>query len=353
LLKGEDGDVELRMPEGKIAGKVISKRPEVEKICKTEAAQAIPIWRESEVEKVKAKHQYLPFLDHLLNFFSKICEEEEAQAIRVRGDLGVEEAVVMPAVTSGRRSKFFSKDEEMELRHILSDKEMEMSSAGERSNDEQDSSDISYWDKEYKELKQKLDSIAAVDSIPAEDYLEFWEEKEQFDSVGDYLVPKSLAPILKSLVDKNVDVSVTISPRVKMFLFVILCRTIDSMCETRVLDIKEGRLISWWRYLKALQSKGFQIKFALDHLERVVRAYLGLQLTERVQKSLFNIEEEFRKKSEEVKKLGKELEDLTVIQNNISDEPWRKSGLIAECLKEATELKWRKAGEGLQLNMSG
>ena len=109
------------MPKGKFSGKVISERLEIKKICKTEAAQAIPIWSEPEVEKVEVK-DHLPFLDHLLNFVIEICQKEEAQAIRVRGDVDVQEAEVMSAITSGHRSKLFSEGEQMELKHILLDK---------------------------------------------------------------------------------------------------------------------------------------------------------------------------------------------------------------------------------------
>lgn len=289
-LKGEYGDVDLKTPEGKIAGKVISKWQEVNKICKTVE------------EKVEVKH--LPL------------------------------------------SWPFTEEERKELEHILLTKEVETSSAGKILFDEQDSLDISiYWDKEYKELLQKLDSSQA------EDYMEFWEEKEDRVKVRDYLVPESSVPILESLFAKYGDVSVdTKSPRVKMFLFVILCRTIDNMCKTRVLDISEDQLIIWWKYLKALQSAGFKIQFALDRLHRVVRAYIGLQLQERVTENRSYLDEEISKKSEEVEKLEEELEALKVRRKQISEESERKSGTAGEYLREATKLKWRKAGEGLQPN---
>jgi hypothetical protein len=334
-LKGEYGDVDLKTPEGKIAGKVISKWQEVDKICKTE------------VEKVEVRH-HLPLSDHLLNIFSEICQKEEAQAIEVSSDLGEEEAEVITGVTSGHRSGPFTKEEREELEDILLTKEVETSSAGKISFDEQDSLDISiYWDKEYKELLQKLDSRRS------KDYMEFCEEKEELVKVRDYLVPESLVPILESLFAKYGDVSVdtkSLSPRVKMFLFVILCRTIDNMCKTRVLDISEGRLIKWGKYLKALQSAGFKIQFAMDRLHRVVRAYIGLQLKEGVTKNRSYLDEEISKKSDEVEKLEEKLEALKVRRKQISEESVRKSSTAGEYLREATKLKWRKAGEGLQPN---
>ena len=66
-LKGEYGDVELRSPEGKFAGKVINNRTEAMEMCKREAAEATKILNDPGAEEMQALHVLLT-LDRLLKY---------------------------------------------------------------------------------------------------------------------------------------------------------------------------------------------------------------------------------------------------------------------------------------------
>ncbi|KAF3950843.1 hypothetical protein CMV_023451, partial [Castanea mollissima] len=338
-LKGEYGDVELRTGGGKIVGKVISKRQEMEKVCEVEAAQEIKLHLELGVGERVVRHDLLT-LDRLANLYNEIFQKEAAQEIKIDG---------IPALAWTHIIESFSEDECKELYGLFMTEEMGIISAEEKSFNRQDSLYIPiYLDRAFIEFVQKLDA-------GPKKLMELWEAEEELVNVRDYLVPQSLACILESLFAKYGDVSVEFtlsSSRVKMFLYVILCGTIDSMCETRVQDISEDELIHWWTYLKALLSAGFKIQFAFDHLNRVVRAYFGLRLKKQVQETLSQLKRDITVCSAQLNELTTKLDLLKYKQKRImSEESGKKSSLIDECLKEATRLKWRKAGQGLQLKL--
>ena len=338
-LKGEYGDVELRTGGGKIVGKVISEIQEIKKMCEVEAAQEIKLHRELGVGERVARHDLLT-PERLRNLYDEMFQKEAAQEIKIDD---------MPALAWTHIKKSFSEDERKELDGLFMTEEMGIISAEEKSFDKQDRPDSPiFLDEAYFEFVQKLDA-------GPKEFMELWEAEEERVNVRGYLVPKSLVCILKSLFAKYGDVIVEFtlsSSRVKKFLFVILCGTIDSMCETRVQDISEDELIHWWTYLKALLSAGFKIQFAFDHLNRVVRAYYGLQLKKQVNETLSLLERDIKLCSDQLKELKKKLDLLENKQKSIkSEESANKSSLIDECLKEATRLKWRKAGQGLQLKL--
>ncbi|KAG7961760.1 hypothetical protein I3843_09G032800 [Carya illinoinensis] len=323
-LKGEYGDVELSMPDGRMAAKVVTKNL-LQEMLKIEDAQAI-------IYKPELKDDS-PTLKNILESLSKMGQKDEAEASKKDSDQpGL---LILHHILNS-----LSEDESKELRNVLATEETEISS------DAQNSSRGSFFlDDKYIAFEKKLDSVP-------KDAMDFWSKDEEMVNVMEYSVPRSLVPILENLFAKHGDVSVdtTLSPGVKIFLFVILCGTISSMCDTRVMDIKEDLLGNWWYYLKALKSAGFKIQFAIDHMKRVVRAYFGLQLQEQVSNTRSQHIRDINKYSKEVEELTKKLEHLnSKLERLVSEDSGRKSSLIEECLSDASKLKWRKAGEGLKL----
>ncbi|KAF5454857.1 hypothetical protein F2P56_024491 [Juglans regia] len=323
-LTGEYGDVELSMPDGRIAGKVVKKNlPQV--MREIEDAQLIKYKPELNDDSLTLKS--------IWEYVSKTRQNDEAEASKKDSD---QSGLLILHHILNR----LSEDESKELRNVLATEETEISS------DAQNSSRGSFFlDEKYIAFEKKLDSLPG-------DTRDFWNKEEEMVNVMEYSVPRSLVPILESLFDKHGDVSVdtNLSPGVKIFLFVILCGTLSSMYDTRVLDISEDLLMNWWNYLKALKSAGFKIQFAIDHLKRVARAYFGLQLQAQVSNTLSQLQRDIPKYSEEVEELTKKLEHLrSELKRLESEDSGRKSSLIEECLSDASKLRWRKAGEGLKL----
>lgn len=173
-----------------------------------------------------------------------------------------------------------------------------------------------------------------------------WESQEEVVNVGDYMVPKRLVPILTHLLSKQGDISAKsfLSPRVKLILFNILCECIYSMINTRVVDITEDLLLNWWTSFKILQFARFETSFAFNHLKRVAQAYFGLFVKEKASIALDNIDRDIAKHCEDIEALKGKRERIKSAEST-------KSSLIEECLKDASVLKYERAGKGL-LNLS-
>ena len=274
-LKGECGDVELRSSEGKFAGKVISERTEAMEMCKKEAAEATKILNDPGAEEMQALHDLLN-LDRLLKYENVLLPIGIRRQIKPQiGGTGVS--------TWNHILSSFSEDEHEELKEVLMTESTDEENSSE---DELDSLDGSlFLDKAFKDLGQKLGSRP-------KQLIDLWNKEEQVVEVRDYLVPQSLAPILESLFKKYGDVGAetNLSPKVKMYLILILCGTIDSMCCTRILDIAEDKLLNWWQYSTALESAGFKIQFVHDQWTRVTKAYFGLRLRKLEEDTLQELE---------------------------------------------------------------
>jgi hypothetical protein len=363
-LKGEYGDVELRTPEGKFAGKVISKRLEAMEMCKKEAAQAPKTLSDPGIEEMEILHDLLT-LDRILKSPDVMRQKEVAQAIRIQSkpEVGGKGALtwndILYSFSEAERKELkdvlekeeqeASSDEENSLdeqKDVLEKEEQEASSDEENSLDEQDSPDVfSFLEEALEELVQKLNS-------GPKEVKDLWKIEENVVNVREYSVPQSLAPILESLFAKHGDVSVgsTLSSNIKTYLFVILCGTIDSMSSTRILDITEDTLIYWWKGLNVVLSAGFKIQFAHDNLMKVTKAYLGLKLRELEADTLRELDKDITELTAEVEEKNTKLEHKKLKQERIkSEQSGKKSSFIEECLR-ACKQKWKKAGKGLQLN---
>lgn len=142
------------------------------------------------------------------------------------------------------------------------------------------------------------------------------------------------------------------SPVVDYFRF-MLCWTINSMRTTRVVDISQELLSKWWKILKMVHFAGFNIQFALDRLDRIVFAYYGLQ-AKAEKENLQKIDGEISELDQDVKKLEAllvdkraRLQELQKRRGHVASKEIVGSSFIDKCLGEASELKWRLAGEGL------
>ncbi|KAE8077469.1 hypothetical protein FH972_016030 [Carpinus fangiana] len=151
------------------------------------------------------------------------------------------------------------------------------------------------------------------------------ENKETVVNVGDYMTTRKLAPILNHLLSNHGDIGAqsTLSLTFKSLYVCMLCKCIDHMRNTMVVDITLDILLDWWTCLKILQVEGFQIGFAFDRLKRVTHAHFGLYVEKEVDNALHQLEK-WTRKVERIKSA-------------------KSSSIIEECWREASVLKKGKA----------
>lgn len=211
---------------------------------------ATKILNDPRTEEMQALNDLLT-LDRLLKYENVLRLMAVAQGIRrqIKPLIGGTGVLTWKHILSS-----FSEDEQKELKEVLMTEDVQEESIDEEnsSEDELDSLYNSlFLDKALTDLKQKLGS-------GPKQLMGLWNREEQVVNVRDYLVPQSLAPILESLFEKYGDVGAetNLSSRVKMYLIVILCGTIDSVCCTRIYDITEDKLLNWRQYLRPWNMLG-------------------------------------------------------------------------------------------------
>ncbi|KAL7162419.1 hypothetical protein ACSBR2_042830 [Camellia fascicularis] len=125
------------------------------------------------------------------------------------------------------------------------------------------------------EVMQMLVSENEIIKMPWEN----WNSTSKLIMVNNYMILENLAPILKALFGKYGDFigKSGLSRKVKMLYIMTVCDAIDSMCNTKVVDITANVLVSWFHSFNLGQYAGFEIEFAFDRLKRVVCAHFVLQ----------------------------------------------------------------------------
>ncbi|CAK7337257.1 unnamed protein product [Dovyalis caffra] len=317
-LLGEYGEVELKTPYRGMKGKVTSKKLKV-----TEMEQK----EEQNSEKQVLEQEDSPVLS-LQDMLMSFSEEDKMQVNRVL---------------------------EVHRREMIKAKEISSTSHREDSNDNLEVSLFS--DGAYKHFIEILDSKCS--SLTHQDQNELCvemlgrltksEEDEEFAKLRDILIMENLTPILQDLFDKYGDISVEYfsNLRVKLYFIVMLFGTVYSMRKTRIIDISENQLLTWWYFLKISQLSGLKVQFVLDRLEKVTHAYFGLQVRNKVDNTMAEIDREMTDISKEMEELTKKFEALKGKRDSITSAESSKSRFIEDCLEKATDPKWWPAGAGL------
>ncbi|CAK7337258.1 unnamed protein product [Dovyalis caffra] len=189
-----------------------------------------------------------------------------------------------------------------------------------------------------------------LDSSRHFSYLTLWERNDEVVDVGDNKITQTLAPILQDLCAKYGDISAesTLRHPVKTYYTIMLCGTVQSMCNTRIVDISQDLILTWWSNLKALQFVGFEVQHIFDRLKKVARPYFGLRVKEEVENGAAKVNKKIIKLSTDIEELTCKLEALKRKNEGIKSlESSKKSRLIEDCLEEAETLKWWHAGAGV------
>lgn len=266
---------------------------------------------------------------------------------------------LMPVATLYKILKSFSKEEKEELNSVLKVGKMDTPLARKELiayNYENDPDSLESSDKGYEKFIKFLEQnstrlhinylekrLSSHDKeyISDDQFASWLALNEEVADVGaGYMVTRKLAPILKDLLSKHKDICLdsTLSPKVKTYLFNMLCECIHGMRSYIVGNITEELLLNWWGCLKVLKFARFSVEFVSDRLLRIARAYFGIRVTGKVT----DVTDELNK---EIAELQKKIGMLEQKRDRIASE---KSKNVDECIKEAVVLKLDKAA-GIRL----
>ncbi|GMN57952.1 hypothetical protein TIFTF001_027059 [Ficus carica] len=166
--------------------------------------------------------------------------------------------------------------------------------------------------------------------------------RQKVEDVGGYMVPKTLAPILKTSLRKYGDLSgyESLTPAMKSVTSTLLCIVIDKMCKIKVEDLTWDDLRHSCCYLNGIKEiTGFEIDMYLSSLKGVImEAFLGM-VADRCKN---DIKEKLDRK---IATLEAELARCKENREKINKHPFKRSAHMEHCATQASEWKHKKLGD--------
>ncbi|KAJ4712689.1 putative Cysteine/Histidine-rich C1 domain family protein [Melia azedarach] len=176
-------------------------------------------------------------------------------------------------------------------------------------------------------------------------------------NVEDYMVVPKLAPILKSLLDKYGDISgsCSLTQRLKTLPISVFCSTMQSMSSTKVMDITDKLIFTWWCSFEFVRETGFTIDFAFDHLKRILQARYGTDIDNSKSSPLYKLHGKMAQLSQKIEELTGEIDKRKAEMDELNKETQSiiasnrsvRSRLEAKRLSEALEFRRKNAVAGL------
>ncbi|KAK8643668.1 hypothetical protein V6N13_012951 [Hibiscus sabdariffa] len=97
-------------------------------------------------------------------------------------------------------------------------------------------------------------------------------------TIGKYSFPISLHPIIKKIFDVYGDVSATskMNPTIAEAIYIMFCASVKEMSDQRLEQVTEGLILKWRDVIRDALSMNFKVDFAMKHLTKIARGYIGL-----------------------------------------------------------------------------
>lgn len=173
-------------------------------------------------------------------------------------------------------------------------------------------------------------------------------ENEVLVEVEGFMIVQSLAPVLKNLLEKQGDISTEsrLSSYSKNLIFTMLCGAIRSMSSTKVdHPFFETLFYNWWNHVTMAKHAGFETRFFLGHLNKILGARFAVQ-ADKVQ------EEKLKELDGQIENCQASLEEWTVKAAELTDarRQYRESAessLIKVLSIEAESLEGNTVGSAL------
>ncbi|XVF18697.1 hypothetical protein REPUB_Repub11eG0045200 [Reevesia pubescens] len=109
-------------------------------------------------------------------------------------------------------------------------------------------------------------------------YSDFRDLDGERKKIGKYNFPLSLHPVVERIITSYGDVSATskMNQIVVETTYVLFCASIKEMDDLQLEQVTEYRILKWRDTIKDALRINFKVDFAMDHLKKIARAYIGL-----------------------------------------------------------------------------
>ncbi|XP_062079361.1 uncharacterized protein LOC133783738 [Humulus lupulus] len=141
--------------------------------------------------------------------------------------------------------------------------------------------------------------------------------QEVIEVDGKYKVPKTLAPILKTLIDKYGDLGgdSSLTPQMKSVTITVLLIVIDKMCRTKMEDVTWDDLKEWYFYLGGIRRiTYFKInQLLVDLRKKIFPVYWSFKAIRCKKQVAENLHDKIESLKAELKRSEENLEELEKI----------------------------------------
>ncbi|KAL5562693.1 hypothetical protein UlMin_032440 [Ulmus minor] len=187
-----------------------------------------------------------------------------------------------------------------------------------------------YDPNEIKKIRLKLDSS---------------ELDLKLVNVEGFKIPQTLAPVLKDFIAEYGNIFAShrrnaFSPAMRNIIYFIICRLVNSICRTRVIDITEDLLLHWncQLYFVWVTLDVDGISFLVDTVWELFEVYMGLQIKRRENDWVENLPKKIEKLREKLNKYEEQLDQVR------ANKGLAKSDEVKKCLEKASQFhKWKTA----------
>ncbi|KAJ4712690.1 Zinc finger, PHD-type domain containing protein [Melia azedarach] len=157
-------------------------------------------------------------------------------------------------------------------------------------------------------------------------------------NVRDYTIVPKLVPILKYLLDKHGDISgdCTLTQNLKTYPLFFFCSTVESMSSTKVMDITNKLMLTWWCTLKFVRETGFKIDFVFDHLKRIVHSRYGTDNDNYKSSQLYKLHGDIAQLSQEIDEL---TEEINIRRKKVGELKKKTQNIISSTRSERSRLE--------------
>ncbi|XP_039022903.1 uncharacterized protein LOC120155415 [Hibiscus syriacus] len=129
--------------------------------------------------------------------------------------------------------------------------------------------------------------------------------------LGKYSFPHSLIPTLERIIDAYGDISAAskMNPSITETVYIMFCACVKEMNDLRIEEVTEDRILKWRDTIKDALRISFEVEFALKHLKKIARAYIGLTERLKVKDLIMKIsmlEDDLSSKKHELAKIYKQ-----------------------------------------------
>ncbi|PON86288.1 Protein kinase C-like phorbol ester/diacylglycerol-binding domain containing protein [Trema orientale] len=165
----------------------------------------------------------------------------------------------------------------------------------------------------------------------------------KIEDVSGYMVPRPLAPILRTLIHKygNLGGRPDLTQEMKSVASTLLCTVIEKMGRTKVEDITKDSIQAWCFQIQGISIvAGFGLGWLQNALKELIRPFIGCEAIRFKTDAAKKLHRRMAELRAELERCERNCEKIEAFDSSTSD-------VLRECMSLGSKLKWKYACHNL------